>query len=170
MALPEKARRGPAVETPSMVAQPPARPTASAAKPPPAKPVEAARPAPPVEKPLQRQQPPTQKAPPAAPVAYLSLVQPQTMNFTAEVKQTPYKVGRRADNDGVIPVDGSTGVSGHHFTLLYQDGQWFVLDEKSTYGTTVNGQAVPKGQPFRLPDEAVLGLGVYVQLKFSTRR
>lgn len=171
MALPEKARRGPAAETPSMVAQPPGKSAASAVKAPPARPVEAARPAPPVERPLQRQQAPTMKAPPAAPsVATLTLVQPQTVQFSAEVKQTPFKVGRRADNDGVIPVDGSTGVSGHHFTLLYQDGQWFVLDEKSTYGTTVNGQAVPKGQPFRLPEEAVLGLGVYVQVKFSTRR
>lgn len=176
MALPEKARRGPAAETPSMVAPKPATPPpASVAPKPPVKPVQAAplpKPAPPpIERPIQRQQSPTVKAPPAAPpVAYLTLIQPQTVQFSAEVKQTPFKVGRRADNDGVIPVDGSTGVSGHHFTLLYQDGQWFVLDEKSTYGTTVNGQAVPKGQPYRLPDEAMLGLGVYVQLKFSTRR
>jgi hypothetical protein len=172
MALPEKARRGPAAETPSMVAQPAPKPAAPPAPPAP-KPQPAPKPAapPPVERPLQRQQSPTVKAPPAAPpVAYLTLTQPQTVQFSAEVRRTPFRVGRRADNDGVIPVDGSTGVSGHHFTLLYQDGQWFVLDEKSTYGTTVNGQAVPKGQPYRLPDEALLGLGVYVQVKFSTRR
>lgn len=192
MALPEKARRGPAADTPSMVAQPAVPPSpAPAPKPQPAQPAPkpaappsptpapkpqpaqpAPRPAPPpIERPLQRQQSPTVKAPPAAPsVAYLTLVQPQSVQFSAEVKRTPFRVGRRTDNDGVIPVDGSSGVSGHHFTLLYQDGQWFVLDEKSTYGTTVNGQAVPKGQPYRLPEEALLGLGVYVQVKFSTRR
>ncbi|MDW8327071.1 MAG: FHA domain-containing protein [Anaerolineales bacterium] len=199
MALPEKARRGPAAETPSMVASPAPKPASSpsappAPKPQPVQPVSPVpksatspsaspalkpqpmqpppKPAPsPVERPLQRQQSPTVKAPPTVPlVAYLDLVQPPTVQFSAEVRRTPFRVGRRADNDGVIPVDGSMGVSGHHFTLLYQDGQWFVLDEKSTYGTTVNGQTVPKGQPYRLPDEAMLGLGMYVKVKFSTRR
>jgi pSer/pThr/pTyr-binding forkhead associated (FHA) protein len=103
----------------------------------------------------------------ALPAARLSLLDPPAPQFAIEMKHSPFTIGRRAGNDAVVPVDSASGVSGSHLTLIFEDGQYFVLDEKSTYGTTVNGQSVPKGQRFPVPDGAVIGLGPKVKLQIQ---
>jgi pSer/pThr/pTyr-binding forkhead associated (FHA) protein len=40
-------------------------------------------------------------------------------------------------------------------------------DDKSTFGTTINGQPVPKGRPVPLENGTVIGLGPAVKLKFE---
>jgi pSer/pThr/pTyr-binding forkhead associated (FHA) protein len=50
--------------------------------------------------------------------------------------------------------------------ITYVNGLWLVQDDKSTYGTTVNGRAIPKGRPTKLEDGAVLGLGPNVKIRF----
>ena len=61
----------------------------------------------------------------------------------------------------------TSAVSGHHCVITFADGRWYVQDDESTFGTTVNGQPVPKGQPFRLEDGAVLGLGPKLKIRFQ---
>jgi pSer/pThr/pTyr-binding forkhead associated (FHA) protein len=92
--------------------------------------------------------------------------EPRIAPFEAEMRRSPFRIGRAADNDGVIPVDPSSGVSGHHCFITFADGRWNVQDDQSKYGTTVNGQAIPKGQPFNLEDGAVLGLGPKLKIRF----
>lgn len=105
----------------------------------------------------------------ALPMARITLIEPASPQFAVEMKHSPFTVGRRSGNDAVIPVDSASGVSGSHLTLLFENGQYYALDEKSTYGTTVNGQSITKGQRFPLPDGAVIGLGpkVSIQLQFA---
>jgi hypothetical protein len=102
----------------------------------------------------------------ALPAARLSLIDPASPQFGIEMKHSPFTIGRRTGSDAVVPVDSASGVSGSHLTLIFEDGKYFALDEKSTYGTTVNGQSLTKGQRFPLPDGAVIGLGPKVKLQF----
>ena len=168
LALPEKARR------PSRPAEP---------VPPPAGPVVAPRAAPAPPRPVEPAQaqptPPSSAAAPAAAVqaaatpkgsgilAMVSMAEPSIVRFQAEIRKSPFRIGRAADNDGVIPVDRTSAVSGHHCAITFADGRWYVQDDQSTFGTTVNGQPVPKGQPFRLEDGAVLGLGPKLKIRFQ---
>jgi pSer/pThr/pTyr-binding forkhead associated (FHA) protein len=107
----------------------------------------------------------------ALPAAQLSLIEPAAPQFVIAMKHSPFTVGRRTGNDAVVPVDSASGVSGSHLTLIFEDGQYFALDEKSTYGTTVNGQSLTKGQRFPVPDGAVIGLGpkVKLQIRFAPK-
>ena len=191
LALPEKARRPP---RPAEPAAPPAAPVvaARAAPPPPrpaqpaspaAAPVVAARAAPAPPRPAEpaRVQPP---APSAAPVpaaaaqpavtpkpsgvlAVVSVADPVIVRFQAEIRKAPFRIGRAPDNDGVLPVDATSGVSGHHCVITVADGHWYVQDDKSKFGTTVNGQPIPKGEPFRLEDGVLLGLGPKLRIRFQ---
>ena len=72
-------------------------------------------------------------------------------------------IGRSSRCDIRIP---TRSVSGHHLTLSRHDGQWSVIDERSTNGTTVNGAALPSGQPRRLEPGDVVKIGE-VQLGFD---
>ena len=189
LALPEKARRPP---RPAEPAAPPAAPAAPLAAPPapqPAAPPAPARPAAvqaaaPSAAPAAAQAvhaparpsappaPPAQAQPAAAPapagvLAVVSVAEPVIVRFQAEIRKSPFRIGRAADNDGVLPVDATSGVSGHHCVISVDRGRWTVQDDASKFGTTVNGQPVPKGQPLSLEDGAVLGLGPKLKIRFQ---
>lgn len=64
-----------------------------------------------------------------------------------------FTIGRKPDNDIVLPLDY---VSGHHGRLEQQGGIWHYLDLNSTNGTFVNGQRV---QSVALQDGDILRIG-----------
>jgi Mg-chelatase subunit ChlD len=146
LVLPEKARR--------------------AAPPPPAPRPEPPRAEPPRPAPKPAPQPVAATVRAAMPVATLTLTEPANVKFSAQINKTPYSVGRREGNDAVLPVDNSSGVSSQHLTITFADGQFYVQDDKSTFGTTLNGQAIPKGRPARLEEGVVIGLGPNVKVQF----
>jgi FHA domain/von Willebrand factor type A domain len=164
------ARAAPAPPRPAEPAAPPAGPVVAAraapAPPPPAEPArgQPPRPSPPPVQPAVVQPAVTPK--PSGVLAVISMEEPRIAPFEAEMRRSPFRIGRAADNDGVIPVDPSSGVSGHHCFITFAEGRWYVQDDQSKYGTTVNGQAIPKGQPFNLADGAVLGLGPKLKIRF----
>ncbi|HMK08256.1 MAG TPA: FHA domain-containing protein [Anaerolineales bacterium] len=149
------------------------------------KPAAQARPAPeqpaPVEpRPASAQAPRPSPGPAAAPpaqaaaaprpsgvLAEVSMAEPGIAAFHSEIRKSPYRIGRGTDNDAVLPVDRTSGVSGNHCVLAFADGRWSVQDDKSTFGTTVNGETIPKGVPFPLEDGAVIGLGPRVRIRFQ---
>lgn len=128
------------------------------------------RPRPAPEPPPQRQAAPREAAPqqPAVsvPPAVLSAQNPPTAMLRTPIRKSPTTIGRRDGNDVVLKVDNSMGVSGQHCTITFSNGQFFVVDEGSTYGTTVNGKTIQKGQPTPLADGAQIGLGPKVVLIF----
>jgi hypothetical protein len=190
--MPEKARRpqasaepaSPAVASASSAAPAPARP----APPAPARPAPPAReparpqpapPAPSTPKPAPAQAPqpaPELVQPPAAaraavpeqaiPLARVSMAEPRLAAFEADIRKSPFRIGRASDNDGVIPVGATSGVSGHHCVISFADGHWTVQDDQSKFGTTVDDQPIPKGEPFELQDGAILGLGPTLRIQF----
>jgi hypothetical protein len=188
LALPEKVRRAPKPSAEAVVAAEPAPPAPARPAPPaPAKPAPPApaKPAPPApaavsgaitsapvepkaEAAQPRPVPPPRAAPPAGFRAVITLRDPAIVPFKAEIRKSPFSLGRRADNDGVIPLDGSSGVSGNHCVITHVNGQWYVQDDKSTFGTTVNGSPIPKGQPIQIKDGDMLGLGPNARFQFRS--
>jgi hypothetical protein len=108
-------------------------------------------------------------APPAAagPAARLTLRFPADPSWSMEIRRTPFTLGRRKDNHAALPVDSSSGVSGYHLTITYERGAYFALDDKSKFGTTINGTAIVKGEPTQLTDGDLIGLGPIVKVVFS---
>jgi pSer/pThr/pTyr-binding forkhead associated (FHA) protein len=70
-------------------------------------------------------------------------------------------IGRAPDNS--IQIVGDPYVSGHHAQIVYQDGNFTLIDVGSTNGTLLNGQPVPKQEPQELNpgDEIGIGQGRY---------
>jgi pSer/pThr/pTyr-binding forkhead associated (FHA) protein len=69
--------------------------------------------------------------------------------------------------------EGNTSVSGKHCTLQLYYGKFYIIDDHSLNGTTVNGKAVEPGKPHPLSegDEIVLGdpaiRGVHLRLSIT---
>jgi pSer/pThr/pTyr-binding forkhead associated (FHA) protein len=103
---------------------------------------------------------------PAEVLAMVSMADPKIVAFEAEIRKFPFRIGRSSDNDGVLPVEPTSGISGHHCFITFADGRWYVQDDTSKFGTKVNGQPIAKGQPFALEDGAVIGLGPKLNIEF----
>lgn len=116
--------------------------------------------------------PPPPPPQPAAnlPRAFLSGYSPASVMPQVQITRVPLTIGRRVGNDVVLNVDNSMGVSGQHAKITFSNGRFFVLDEGSTYGTTLNGQTIPKGMPTPLEDGAVVGIGPKVKIQFRLDR
>jgi len=65
----------------------------------------------------------------------------QGINKTFELHKPTMTVGRKEDNDIVIPVQT---VSGNHATFSNEGGNWYVTDNGSTNGVIVNGNKIDK--------------------------
>jgi hypothetical protein len=98
------------------------------------------------------------------PAARIELLQPDDIDYSIEMRHTPFSIGRRKGNDATLPVDSSSGVSGNHLVLTYLDGEYHVLDEKSTYGTTIDGSPVTQGVTTTLKNGSVISLGPKVKI------
>ncbi|MCU0438407.1 MAG: FHA domain-containing protein [Raineya sp.] len=65
----------------------------------------------------------------------------QGINKTFELHKPTMTIGRKEDNDIIIPVQT---VSGSHAILSNEGGNWFITDNGSTNGVIVNGNKVDK--------------------------
>jgi hypothetical protein len=149
LVMPQKERR-PAPGTPRAVPTPPQKEPEPAPPPPPASP-----------------QPPTPSAPQVAakPNAYVQL-KDSKLEFKTEIRKPVFTIGRRKSNDAALPLDSASGVSGEHLTIRFENGQYYAQDDKSSYGTELDGRLMDKGVPYLLRDGAVLTLGPKVSIEF----
>jgi len=146
------------------------------AEPPPApRPAPRPKPEPPPQQPVpppppkrEPEKPPValaSAAAPAIPTARLTGHTPATLQLAATITKSPFTVGRRGC-DATLAVDNSSGVSSQHFTITYTNSRFYAQDDKSTFGTTLNGQTIPKGQPVELTEGVLIGLGPNVVIQF----
>ena len=69
-------------------------------------------------------------------------------NFVV-IDRTPFKIGRRPDNDlQILRPD----VSGFHAEFRHENGSWWILDHGSTNGSFVNGNRISKPISLRSGD------------------
>ena len=166
LVMPQNVRR----QVPGAV-QRPAQPQKPSPKPAPDRPkpiADKSKSRPPVKKapaPVKAKIPPAESAT-QKPSAMIQVLQPETVNFSTEMEHTPFSIGRRKGNDAVLPVDSSSGVSGNHLSITFLDGNYYIKDEKSTYGTSNNNRPLEKGKLYPLQDGDVLGLGPEVKIVF----
>ena len=66
---------------------------------------------------------PSNNAASSAPIpAYIRVRKPSQINFRGPIKKTPFTIGRDSTNNGVLPVDGQSGVSRKkHISLVFQN-------------------------------------------------
>ena len=155
-------------------AQPPRKPASSPApKPAPQaapKPAPEASPKPaPEPSPKPAPQTPQQPAAPseslAGPSASIRMVEP-AVDFTAQMTQSVFTIGRKASVSAKLPLDSASGVSGEHLTIRFINGQYFAQDDNSTYGTEIDCKEIDKGRPYPLRDGAIITLGPKVKIEF----
>lgn len=100
------------------------------------------------------------------PTAIVSVARPSTLKFNGRIRRSPFSIGRDPGNDGVLAVDGNSGVSRRHITLIYENGRWYVRDENTANGTRVNGTRIEPGILAPLGESARLTLGTNVEIDF----
>jgi hypothetical protein len=74
-------------------------------------------------------------------------------------------IGRNPGNDMIIAGDPS--ISGHHATLLFKKGSFYLKDEMAANGTFINDEELEVGQPHAVQDGDTLRFGNSV-FKFKT--
>ncbi len=167
LVMPQKARRS----APVAQGKAPAAPPQVSEQPAPAIPVpspEVAAPKPPHKAPVPVEpEIKPREAVEQLPTAQISLLAPTVPEFSMVISVSPFTIGRHAENHAALPLGSASGVSKFHLTITYKDGQYFALDDKSTFGTTIDGKPLVKGQPSPLHDGAVIGLGPKVMIKFQ---
>ncbi|KIC47721.1 type VI secretion system-associated FHA domain protein [Tateyamaria sp. ANG-S1] len=77
-----------------------------------------------------------------------------------EVTGAAARVGRKPGNDWVLP-DQTRHISGHHFDILFKDGQ-YLLHDRSTNGTFLEGQDERIVSPYRIASGDRFKVGQYV--------
>jgi pSer/pThr/pTyr-binding forkhead associated (FHA) protein len=82
------------------------------------------------------------------------------------IRRPRLSVGRALDNDLVVD---SAEVSRHHARVEYRDGQFWVVDQGSTNGTTVNGYTVAE-QQLTFGDRITFGNMTLEFLPYEARR
>lgn len=130
------------------------------------RPAESAKPA--ADRPAKAAEPVAAKpATPELPGARIRAKSSSKINFRGKIRKSPFSVGRDANgNDGVLPVDASSGVSRKHATFVFMNKQWHVQDENTPNGTKVNGAKLSPGVPTPLVDGAIVTLGT-IELEFT---
>ncbi|MBI5350824.1 MAG: FHA domain-containing protein [Chloroflexi bacterium] len=107
---------------------------------------------------------------PILPKASLTGYSPADVRVTVDITKPAFTIGRVEGNDLVIPVDNTRGVSSKHAVITFTNGKFYLQDEQSTYGTSVNDQKIPKGTPTLLEDGAIIGLGPKVKIQFHLEK
>lgn len=79
---------------------------------------------------------------------------------TFEVTARSVRIGRRAENDWVLP-DPTRHISGQHFDIVCEGGQ-YVLQDKSTNGTFINGSSDRVSGPHRIANGDRIRVGPYL--------
>ena len=105
-------------------------------------------------------------APPTVIPAVVNAVRPEGLKFGGKIRKTPFTIGRDPANDGALAVDGNSGVSRRHITLIFENGRWHVRDENTANGTRLNGTRIAPGVLVPLESASRLTLGANVEIEF----
>lgn len=73
------------------------------------------------------------------------------------VDVTPFTIGKDSSNmDFVLNNDS---VSRHHATIIYENGDYFIMDNNSTNGTTIEGIKIQPGEKGEIGNGYIISLG-----------
>lgn len=122
------------------------------------------------ERPAERPRPPQPAVKSGLPKAWLTGYSPADVRVVADMTESPFTIGRNEGNDFVIPVDNTRGVSSEHATITFVNGCFYIQDDKSSNGTSVNDKKIPRGSPTPLEDGAIIGLGPKVKIQFHLEK
>ena len=96
-------------------------------------------------------------------MATLKVFLPDGTAKTYTLKEGKNTIGRDETNDIVIDVPT---VSGLHTTIEYKDSEYWIIDERSTNGTTVNGERIKPYREYKLKSGDEIYFGPEVKSEF----
>ncbi len=73
------------------------------------------------------------------------------------VDVTPFTIGK--DNCNMDFVLNNDSVSRHHATIIYENGDYFIMDNNSTNGTTIEGIKLQPGEKGEIGNGYIISLG-----------
>jgi hypothetical protein len=96
-------------------------------------------------------------------IAYLKVLvaSPDLVGGKIDIYNNRTSLGRDAKVTDVqlYKLDDKSSVSSLHCTIFYEQGKFFITDDNSTNGTSINGKRLDANEPFELPDGAEIILG-----------
>lgn len=95
--------------------------------------------------------------------AVLTVINPSGQRSRAVVNQTPFQIGRQADNQLVLR---DNRVSRVHAQIVAQDGGYFIEDLNSRHGVYINGDRIEGKKKLTNSDTVTFGFGDGYQLVF----
>ena len=101
---------------------------------------------------------------PAPAAASLIVVDPSGQRTRVEIKSTPFKIGRQADNHLILR---DNRASRSHAQIVMEDGEYVIEDSNSRHGVFVNGERVER-QRLSNSDRIEFGVPDSYQLVFTT--
>lgn len=73
------------------------------------------------------------------------------------VDVTPFSIGK--DSVNMDLVINNESVSRHHATIIYEDGDYYIMDNESTNGTTIEGVKLQPGEKGEIGNGYIISLG-----------
>ncbi len=98
----------------------------------------------------------------AASVLVMTAINNRKVRF--QLKQGETSIGHAGSSD--ILLDDDEQISRHHALISFDDGAFFICDQRSTYGVRVNGRKLAAEQRYRLHHNDYIEIGHYT-LVFS---
>jgi hypothetical protein len=96
-------------------------------------------------------------------IAYLHvlLARPDLIGGKIDIYNNRTSIGRdpKVTDVQLYLLDGESSVSSLHCTIFYEQGKFYITDDNSTNGTSVNGKRLDANEPFELTDGAEVILG-----------
>lgn len=97
----------------------------------------------------------------------LSIIENRTGARTT-VNKNVFMIGKDSFHMDYVVLDNS--VSRHHATITYEDGSYYIMDNKSTNGTTIEGVILQPFEKAELYNGSIISLGnVTFQIKLERR-
>lgn len=85
------------------------------------------------------------------------------LDKTITITHTPFKIGRKIRD---VNFDNDDNVSREHADIVFANGVFYIIDNRSTHGTFINGQRIPAEQQVPIYNESKIQLGTTTILVF----
>jgi hypothetical protein len=85
------------------------------------------------------------------------------LDKTITITHTPFKLGRKIRD---VNFDNDDNVSREHADIIFTNGVFYIVDNRSTHGTFINGQRIPPDQQVPIYNEYKIQLGTTTILVF----
>jgi hypothetical protein len=86
------------------------------------------------------------------------------------IDHVPFKIGRSLQEKNDIVLEADTSISRFHAEITYDNGTFYLTDQKSSNGTSINTVRLAPNVPTPIPAGAQIQFGIGTQMTFDMKR